>query len=117
MDGRQQEVAESASIFEEEDGEYRDHKEQPGLLGDVGHAQADALRQLRDLIAVADQERLRQVSGLGVPAVLGAQLLRDLTGTQLGEKQGERLPSLAPSRVTFGPTTTKNTTTSTSSIR
>ena len=46
-------------------------EEQPGLLGDVGNAQADALRQLRDLVAVADQERLREFGrGAGSSHVL-----------------------------------------------
>ena len=31
-------------------------KEQPGLFGDIGHAQSDALRDLCDFVAMADQE-------------------------------------------------------------
>ena len=69
-------------------------EEQPGLLGDIGDPQSDALRQFGDVVAVADQERLQQVGRSLVPAMLGAELLRDLTGTELGQQGGQGLSQL-----------------------
>ena len=45
-----------------------------------------------------------------------AELVGELAGTELREQCGQAtVPARAPSRVTFGPTATKNTTTSASS--
>ena len=47
LDGGEQEVAERAAIFQEENRKQRDHEEKPRLLGDVGHAQARCAAPIR----------------------------------------------------------------------
>ena len=49
---------------------------------------------MADVVAVGDQERLRQQGILLVPAVLFAQLLCELTGFELGEDCGQGLSEL-----------------------
>ena len=86
LNGRQQEVAERSSIFQEEDRQQRHDDEEPGLLGNVGQAQADPLGERCDFTAVADQKRLNDVrcwscsSRVPLPSRSG-----DFAGTQLGE--------------------------------
>src|SRR5579862_379882 len=56
LDGREQEVAEVTAILQKKDRQQRHNKEKPGLLGDVCDTQSDALGELSDLVAVADQK-------------------------------------------------------------
>src|SRR5208282_238808 len=85
-----QEVAEGPSVFQKKDRQQGHDKEKPGLFGDVGDAQAGALRQLRDFVAVAGQERLHQFGAVLAPAMFLAELVGDVAGAELGEQVGQR---------------------------
>ena len=55
-----------------------DHDQQPGLLRHIGHAQADALGQVKKIAAVVGQKRGHLGPGMQAPAVLFSDLLRNL---------------------------------------
>ena len=56
LDGGEQEVAEGAAILQKEDRQERHDEEQPRLLGNVGDAQPDALREFRDVVLWATRK-------------------------------------------------------------
>ncbi len=94
LDCGKQEVAEGAAIFQKENRQHRDHQEKPRLLGDIGHAEPHALRDLCDFVAMAHQERLRPVAvdfafqPWSLPRVLG-----DLAGAEFVEqRRAETVP-------------------------
>jgi hypothetical protein len=114
LDRGEQEVAETAPIFQKENREQRHNKQQPRLFRDIGYAHTDPLCQGCDVILVADQKRPHRLSGVVTPVMLLLELVRDLAELTFSSRPGNAWPKRAASRVTLGPTITKNTTTSAS---
>ena len=74
LDCRKQELAEQTPIFKKEDREQGNDKEQPCLLGDVGESESEVLRELRNVVLMADQKRLHKIGGSFAPAMISPDL-------------------------------------------
>ena len=86
----EQYIAECPTVFQEEHGKNRHNQKHPRLFGNVGNPQANALRQLGDVIFVVYQERAHQFAAALAPTVL-TELLCDLAGTQLVQQSRQGL--------------------------
>ena len=91
MHKREQDFAERASVLEKECRQNRHDDQQPGLLGNIGHAQADALSQAKKVIPMVGQKRRQLHSGRYAPALLLADLFGNLAGTDGFQKLGQGL--------------------------
>ena len=91
LDRGEQEVAETAPIFQKENREQRHNEQQPCLFRDIGYAHTDPLCQGCDVILMADQKRPHRLGGVVTPVMLLLELVRDLAGADLLEQAGQCL--------------------------
>ena len=80
LDQIKQDFAEGESILQKENRQERNHHQQPRLLRHIRHVQSHGLRQFDDFVAMAGEIVPKQIDCLAVPAMLLAQLFRDLSG-------------------------------------
>src|SRR5207244_10131856 len=85
---------EGAPIFEKERGEDGNKNQKPGVLGDLGHAQANALRNVFDLSTMVSQIFLELLLGVKRPTALHADLFHDLSRTHFSHQGGHGLAQL-----------------------
>jgi len=76
----QQDFAEGAAISQKEDRQKPEPHQQPCLFRHFGHAEARALCESLDFVAVAGDILAKQIDRFAVPAVLLPQLFRELAG-------------------------------------
>ncbi len=88
---------EAATVAQKKDGEDGHQKQHPNLLRRFGRANADMLRQTRQVVPPAQQEGLDTFLGIHAPVMLGSEscgklsdLTGELTGAGLIHKPGQR---------------------------
>ena len=84
LDEREGDAVEGVTIAQKEDGEDGDKEEHPDFLSRFGGADADALGEVGQILAMVVKEALDAGLGGGAPAVLGAD-----AGGEVADGAGE----------------------------